>query len=146
MGVSVSSIRARALAASRALYQQPLHPYSESLINAIPHPDGSGFLPNALPGEVPVTLVQDVNLEIAAPLIDRPPGIGVGQQPKRARRQMRAARELRLQLQLTLLRLGVLVAELGAAYAALAVRPLPAQLGGLVAPVPAAPCWPRRLR
>src|SRR4051794_22410988 len=35
------------------LWEQPLHPYSESLIKAIPHPDGSGFLPEALPGEVP---------------------------------------------------------------------------------------------
>jgi peptide/nickel transport system ATP-binding protein len=35
------------------LWEQPLHPYSESLINAIPHPDGSGFLPDSLPGEVP---------------------------------------------------------------------------------------------
>jgi len=36
-----------------SLWEQPLHPYSESLINAIPHPDGSGFLPESLPGEVP---------------------------------------------------------------------------------------------
>ena len=35
------------------VWEQPLHPYSESLINAIPHPDGSGFLPDSLPGEVP---------------------------------------------------------------------------------------------
>jgi peptide/nickel transport system ATP-binding protein len=35
------------------VWEQPLHPYSESLVNAIPHPDGSGFLPAALPGEVP---------------------------------------------------------------------------------------------
>ena len=35
------------------MWEQPLHPYSESLINAIPHPDGSGFLPDSLPGEVP---------------------------------------------------------------------------------------------
>jgi len=35
------------------LWELPLHPYSESLINAIPHPDGSGFLPDSLPGEVP---------------------------------------------------------------------------------------------
>jgi peptide/nickel transport system ATP-binding protein len=35
------------------VWEQPLHPYSESLINAIPHPDGNGFLPEALPGEVP---------------------------------------------------------------------------------------------
>jgi peptide/nickel transport system ATP-binding protein len=30
-----------------------LHPYTEALIGAVPHPDGSGFLPEALPGEVP---------------------------------------------------------------------------------------------
>ena len=35
------------------LWEQPLHPYSEALINAIPHPDGNGFLPESLPGEVP---------------------------------------------------------------------------------------------
>jgi peptide/nickel transport system ATP-binding protein len=35
------------------VWEQPLHPYSESLINAIPHPDGSGFLPDSLRGEVP---------------------------------------------------------------------------------------------
>ncbi len=38
---------------TRQLWEQPLHPYSESLIKAIPRPDGSGFLPEALPGEVP---------------------------------------------------------------------------------------------
>ncbi len=35
------------------LWQMPLHPYSEALIGAVPHPDGTGFLPEALPGEVP---------------------------------------------------------------------------------------------
>jgi peptide/nickel transport system ATP-binding protein len=35
------------------LWEQPLHPYSESLIKAIPRPDGGGFLPESLPGEVP---------------------------------------------------------------------------------------------
>jgi oligopeptide/dipeptide ABC transporter ATP-binding protein len=39
--------------ATRALWEQPLHPYSEALIGSIPRPDGSGFLPEALPGEVP---------------------------------------------------------------------------------------------
>ena len=39
--------------ATRQVWEQPLHPYSESLIKAIPRPDGSGFLPEALPGEVP---------------------------------------------------------------------------------------------
>jgi peptide/nickel transport system ATP-binding protein len=35
------------------VWEQPLHPYTESLINAIPHPDGSGLLPESLRGEVP---------------------------------------------------------------------------------------------
>jgi peptide/nickel transport system ATP-binding protein len=35
------------------LWQVPLHPYSEALIGSVPHPDGTGFLPEALPGEVP---------------------------------------------------------------------------------------------
>jgi oligopeptide/dipeptide ABC transporter ATP-binding protein len=39
--------------ATLPLWQLPLHPYSEALIGAVPHPDGSGFLPQALPGEVP---------------------------------------------------------------------------------------------
>jgi oligopeptide/dipeptide ABC transporter ATP-binding protein len=38
---------------TRPLWDLPLHPYSEALIGSIPHPDGSGFLPEALPGEVP---------------------------------------------------------------------------------------------
>jgi peptide/nickel transport system ATP-binding protein len=36
-----------------SVWSLPLHPYSERLIGAIPHPDGSGLLPTALPGEVP---------------------------------------------------------------------------------------------
>ncbi len=39
--------------ATRRLWELPLHPYSEALIKAIPHPDGNGFLPESLPGEVP---------------------------------------------------------------------------------------------
>src|SRR3989441_5293834 len=39
--------------APRPVWELPLHPYSEALIGAVPHPDGSGFLPEALPGEVP---------------------------------------------------------------------------------------------
>jgi ATP-binding cassette subfamily B protein len=35
------------------LWSVPLHPYSEALIGAVPHPDGKGFVPDALPGEVP---------------------------------------------------------------------------------------------
>ena len=38
---------------TQELWEQPLHPYTESLIEAIPRPDGDGFLPVALPGEVP---------------------------------------------------------------------------------------------
>ncbi len=38
---------------TRPLWELPLHPYSEALIAAVPHPDGSGFMPEALPGEVP---------------------------------------------------------------------------------------------
>ena len=35
------------------LWTMPLHPYSEALIAAVPRPDGRGFLPESLPGEVP---------------------------------------------------------------------------------------------
>jgi len=35
------------------LWKTPLHPYSEALIAAIPHADGAGTMPEALPGEVP---------------------------------------------------------------------------------------------
>ena len=35
------------------LWASPQHPYTEALIAAIPHADGAGELPLALPGEVP---------------------------------------------------------------------------------------------
>jgi peptide/nickel transport system ATP-binding protein len=35
------------------VWARPLHPYTEALIHAIPHPDGRRFMPEALPGEVP---------------------------------------------------------------------------------------------
>ncbi len=35
------------------VWARPLHPYTEALINAIQHPDGRRFMPEALPGEVP---------------------------------------------------------------------------------------------
>jgi oligopeptide/dipeptide ABC transporter ATP-binding protein len=38
---------------TQPLWSVPLHPYTEALIGAVPHPDGRGFLPEALPGEVP---------------------------------------------------------------------------------------------
>lgn len=40
-------------APTRRLWAAPMHPYTEALINAIPRADGTGWLPEALPGEVP---------------------------------------------------------------------------------------------
>jgi peptide/nickel transport system ATP-binding protein len=40
-------------APTRELWERPQHPYTEALVAAIPHADGTGFLPAALPGEVP---------------------------------------------------------------------------------------------
>jgi oligopeptide/dipeptide ABC transporter ATP-binding protein len=39
--------------ATRPLWELPAHPYTEALVAAVPRPDGSGFLPESLPGEVP---------------------------------------------------------------------------------------------
>ena len=36
-----------------AVWEEPLHPYSTALIGAVLHADGSGELPQALPGDVP---------------------------------------------------------------------------------------------
>jgi oligopeptide/dipeptide ABC transporter ATP-binding protein len=41
------------LAPTGALWAEPLHPYTEALIGAVPRADGAGTLPEALPGEVP---------------------------------------------------------------------------------------------
>jgi oligopeptide/dipeptide ABC transporter ATP-binding protein len=40
-------------APTRRLWTAPMHPYTEALIEAIPRADGSGWLPESLPGEVP---------------------------------------------------------------------------------------------
>jgi peptide/nickel transport system ATP-binding protein len=40
-------------APTRGLWTAPMHPYTEALIEAIPRADGAGWLPEALPGEVP---------------------------------------------------------------------------------------------
>jgi peptide/nickel transport system ATP-binding protein len=40
-------------AVTRELWKAPMHPYTRALIDAIPHPDGLGRLPEALTGEIP---------------------------------------------------------------------------------------------
>ena len=39
--------------ATQPLWDMPAHPYSEALVAAVPRPDGRGFLPESLEGEVP---------------------------------------------------------------------------------------------
>jgi oligopeptide/dipeptide ABC transporter ATP-binding protein len=40
-------------APTKALWDEPYHPYSEALIAAAPEHDGSGVVPRSLPGEIP---------------------------------------------------------------------------------------------
>jgi oligopeptide/dipeptide ABC transporter ATP-binding protein len=40
-------------ASTDQLWREPRHPYTQALIEAIPHPDGAGHLPVALAGEIP---------------------------------------------------------------------------------------------
>jgi peptide/nickel transport system ATP-binding protein len=39
--------------AAAEVWQEPLHPYTEALIAAVPYADGAGEMPEPLPGEVP---------------------------------------------------------------------------------------------
>lgn len=38
---------------TRLVWEQPMHPYTQSLLSAIPHPDGAGVLPEAPDSEAP---------------------------------------------------------------------------------------------
>ena len=40
-------------APTEELWTRPVHPYSEALTQAVPHPDGTNTMPAVLPGEVP---------------------------------------------------------------------------------------------
>jgi peptide/nickel transport system ATP-binding protein len=41
------------VASTHEIWDSPRHPYTKALISAIPKPDGKGFLPLELPGDVP---------------------------------------------------------------------------------------------
>ena len=41
------------IAPTHEIWESPKHPYTKALIQAIPKPDGKGFLPLELPGDVP---------------------------------------------------------------------------------------------
>ena len=41
------------VASTQEIWESPQHPYTKALIQAIPKPDGKGFMPLELPGDVP---------------------------------------------------------------------------------------------
>ena len=54
--------------ATRPLWEVPAHPYSEALVAAVPRPDGRGFLPESLEGEVPDPGRPPTRLPLPSPL------------------------------------------------------------------------------